>query len=344
MRVLAVVFLSLIHTPQDGRMVREGSSPQLVTDTRGTVRMIFGRRDTIFSATSRDKGGTFDVPQIVGLVRGMHLGNTRGPVVASSATRSLIAAGDTEGNVHLFQLDHRTNEWKRHPWMLNTVPRSAPEGLGTLAADTADHFYAVWLDYRESRQTQIYFATIAGSSNNAPANKRIYASPDGHVCECCRPSVAAFGSTVAVMFRNWLRGHRDMYVLTSPDRGKRFSEAHKLGTGTWKLDACPMDGGALAFDGGGRATTVWRRELSVYYAADTSSERLIGTGKNPMLSQRGNTAHIVWQDGARIRLNTLPPGTESIVGEGRLPSVITTDDGRALVAWERDGRVYVRKM
>jgi hypothetical protein len=105
-----------------------------------------------------------------------------------------------------------------------------------------------------------------------------------------------------------------------------------------------MDGGALAFDGAGRVSTVWRRELSVYYTAGTSSERLIGTGKNPMLSQRGSTTHIVWQDGVRIKLSTLPQGTESIVAEGRLPSVITTDDGRALVAWEREGRVYVRKM
>jgi hypothetical protein len=191
MRVLTVVLLSLMHAPQDGaRMVREGTSPQLVTDTRGVVRMIFGRRDTIFSAASRDKGATFEAPQVVGVVRGMHLGNTRGPVVASSTTRSLVAAGDTEGNTHLFQLDHRTNDWKWQAWMLNTVAGSAPEGLGTLAADTADNFYAVWLDYRDSRQTQIYFATIAASSNDAPANRMIYASPDGHVCECCRPMEA----------------------------------------------------------------------------------------------------------------------------------------------------------
>jgi hypothetical protein len=325
-------------------VLREGASPQLAMDTRGTIRVIFGRGDTVFSATSLDNGTRFGPVNVVGVVRGMHLGNTRGPVIASSRTRSLVAAADREGNVHLFQLDHRTNAWKRLAWTLNTVPGSAPEGLGTLAADTADTFHAVWLDYRESRQTHIYFATLESGSAVAPTNRKIYASRDGHVCECCRPSIATSGNTVAVMFRNWLDGNRDMYAITSTDRGKTFGDARKLGSGTWKLDACPMDGGALVLDQSGSISSVWRRELSVYYTSGSQAERVIGRGKNPMLSQRAGAAHIAWQDGTRIRLMALPSGTESIVGEGRLPSLLTTHDGGAFVAWEKDGRVYVRKM
>ncbi len=341
---LILLVLATATQPQGAMQLREGSSPQLAMDTRGTIRMIFGRGDTVFSATSRDQGASFGPGEIVGIVRGMHLGNTRGPVLASSRTRSLVAATDKDGNTHLFQLDHRTNAWTRQAWTLNTVAASAPEGLGTLAADTTDTFYATWLDYRESKQTHIYFAKVEAASATAPVNQRIYASPDGHVCECCRPSVVASGRYVAVMFRNWLGGNRDMYLLMSNDNGKTFGSAEKLGVGSWKLDACPMDGGAVALAASGRATSVWRRELDVYYTSAGSREMRVGTGRNPMLSQSAGVTHIVWQDGTQIKLKTLPRSIETVVGEGRLPQILATPNGGAVVAWERDGRVYYRKM
>jgi hypothetical protein len=342
--LLLLLALAAAAQPPPATLLRDGSSPQLALDSRGNVRMIFGRGDTIFSATSHDQGATFAPPEVVGFVRGMHLGNTRGPVVASSRNHSLVAAGDREGDVHLFQLDHRTNAWTRRARTLNTVTRSAPEGLGTLAADTTDTFYAAWLDYRESKQTHIYFARIDAASTVAIANQRIYASPDGHVCECCRPSVAVFGRTVGVMFRNWVDGNRDMYLLMSLDRGSSFAPAEKLGAGSWKLAACPMDGGALVVDGAGGAATVWRRGLDVYFATPGQSELRLGSGRNPMLAQRGGTHYVVWQDGPRVILKTLPQSTEAVVGDGRLPQVLATPDGRAVVAWENDGRVYFRKM
>jgi hypothetical protein len=346
MRTLLFVLIALTAAaqPRPGTLLREGSSPQLAMDASGNVRMVFGRGDTIFSATSRDQGASFGPVALVGIVPGMHLGNTRGPVVASGRNRSLVAATDREGDIHLFQLDHRTNVWTRRAQALNTAQHSAPEGLGTLAADTMDTFYATWLDYRESKRTHIYFARIETASAVAPANQRIYASPDGHVCECCRPSIAVAGRTVAVMFRNWVDGNRDMYLLTSSDRGTVFGSARKLGAGSWKLDACPMDGGALVLGATGSAATVWRRELDVYFAIPGEREVRLGSGRNPMLDQRGGRTFVVWQDGPRIILKTLPQGTESVVGDGRLPQVLATPDGRALVAWERDGRVYFRKM
>ena len=39
-------------------------------------------------------------------------------------------------------------------------------------------------------------------------------SPDGTICECCDPSLAAMGhGEFAVMWRNKLGGSRDLYTL-----------------------------------------------------------------------------------------------------------------------------------
>jgi hypothetical protein len=274
----------------------------------------------------------------------MHLGNTRGPVIASSTNRSTVLAVDTKGIISVFVLDHRKGRWLRRPAPLNAVDGSAPEGLATIAADNADNFYATWLDLRDARQNQIYFAKLGRGVTGGVANRRIYASPDGHVCECCRPTVAVSGRHVAVMFRNWLNGARDLYLTRSSDGGATFSEATKLGAGTWKLDACPMDGGDLTLGDNGDVTTIWRRELDIYIARPGQPEERIATGRSPMMATRGRTTVVVWQDGRDIKLRTLDSDSITVVGQGRLPQVTILRDGKSLVAWERDGKVYYRKI
>ncbi len=339
---MTLVLLSLAATllSDPSTIVREGSSPQLAIDSRGTIRMIFGRKDTIFAVTSRDGGQRFGPATTVGILPGMHLGSTRGPTIASSRSRSVVVAVDTGGNITTFQLDHARDRWTKHGTSLNDVPRSAPEGLATVAATASDEFHAVWLDLREGRQNQIYVGRIALDGATRVPNRRVYASPDGHVCECCRPSIATNGRHVAVMFRNWLAGARDMYLVTSTDGGRSFSAATKLGEGTWKLDACPMDGGSVAIDSRGVATTVWRREMTVYQARAGERETRIGEGRAPMIASGGSATYIVRQDGQSIKLTSSTGAAETIVGEGRHPQVLALADGRAFVAWEKAGQVH----
>ncbi len=321
-------------------IVRDGSSPQLAADIRGTIRMIFGRKDTIFAVTSRDGGARFSAAATVGIIPGMHLGNSRGPTIASSRTRSVVVAVDTAGNITTFQLDHARDRWTKHGTHLNDAPGSAPEGLATVAANDADEFHAVWLDLREGRQNQIYFGRVAIDGATRTANRRLYASPDGHVCECCRPNIAIRGRHVAVMFRNWLDGARDMYLTTSADGGRTFSPAAKVGAGTWKLDACPMDGGNVAVDARGIATTVWRRELTVYRARVGEQEIRIGEGRAPMIANSGTGTFVVRQDGQSIKLTSPAGATETVVGEGRHPQALALPDSRVLVTWELAGQVH----
>jgi hypothetical protein len=86
-----------------------------------------------------------------------------------------------------------------------------------------------------------------------------------------------------------------MYLTTSSDGGETFSKAWKLGQGSWRLDACPMDGGAYADLFPGNHATVWRRGDSVFLAqSGVYEERLLGRGEQPWIASANSTYHIVW--------------------------------------------------
>jgi hypothetical protein len=115
-----------------------------------------------------------------------------------------------------------------------------------MAAAPDGTVYCVWLDLRNHR-TQVYGAASADGGASWQEERLIYESPDGSVCECCQPQTAYDPQGhLYVMWRNQLAGARDMYLAHSEDNGQTFSQAVKLGRGTWPLNACPMDGGGLA--------------------------------------------------------------------------------------------------
>src|SRR4029434_6883546 len=102
-------------------------------------------------------------------------------------------------------------------------------------------------------------------------NSLVYKSPDRSVCECCHPSVIYDDQgRLHVMWRNSLGGNRDMFWASSDDNGKSFKPAVKLGVGSWKLDACPMDGGAMAVARDGKLAAAWRRDKEVFLTASKS--------------------------------------------------------------------------
>ena len=105
-----------------------------------------------------------------------------------------------------------------------------------------------------------------------------------------------------------------------------------------------MDGGSLSVSESGRITTVWRRELDLFRASLGEAEERFGAGKNPMMSERAGITHVVWQDGASVKMKTLPANVETVVGTGRLPQVVALPNGRAIVAWESNGHVIARRL
>ena len=146
---------------------------------------------------------------------------------------------------------------------LNDKPTAAREGLQAMAADADGHVAMIWLDDRDAPAEALWGAFSNDAGATWSRNVMLYASPERSICECCHPSLLAlFGhGEFAAMWRNAVGGSRDFYVMRLRD-GKPVSGAVKQGQGTWKLEACPMDGGGIAVRDG-QIASAWRREHDV---------------------------------------------------------------------------------
>lgn len=318
-----------------------GQQPNAAIDTRGTVRIAYGEGEKIFCITSIDNGVSFSAPVLVGQIRGMHLGHTRGPQIASSKAFSLITAMDKEGNIHSFKLNHLTKAWAK-TGNANDSNGSAPEGLMALTADKEDNFYAVWLDLRLERKNNICFSSFSGKTADWSKNIMVYRSPDEHVCECCRPNISYGNNKLVIGFRNWLAGSRDIYYSVSADKGKTFSAARKSGTGTWKLNACPMDGGGLVINDSGKISTAWRRNGDVYYWSENQPEQRLGAGRDVSMTQLKGRAVVSWQENNRIKTMDMTRKTISEIGTGVSPRIYLLNNGKTLCLWEDNKTIKYR--
>ncbi len=222
--------------------------------------------------------------------------------------------------------------------------RGAPtEGLHGLAADGKGHLFAVWLDNRD-HGSRLYGSRSDDGGATWSKNALVYASPDGTICECCHPSVAFDrDGKIVVMWRNWLNGSRDMYLARSGENAK-FSAPEKLGEGTWKLNACPMDGGGVAVTDAG-IVTAWRREHSLFLDRPGKPEIEIGQGTDVSISPAKNGVYAIWTTPAGIVVRGPGDAKARPVGaKGSFPSVAALPGGGALAAWENDGRITIQSV
>ncbi len=333
-----LLLVSRLSVAQQPVPIATGRQPSLTTDGDGTVHLVFGRPGEIWYSASQQET-TFSAPVRVDTLSGLHLGASRGPQIAVSKQTVLITAIDGRGNVWAYCLDRPTGRWTRRIRVTDS-PAAAPEGFVALtAAGEPNRFMAVWLDVRGDKQNKIAGAVTSDGGQTWSANRLLYRSPDGSVCECCQPSVAASGTQVAILFRNWLNGCRDMYVLKSTNGGQTFGDTVRLGQGSWPLKACPMDGGSLALLEDGTVETVWRRDNRLFAARPGELEVELGRGKNAqLLSQTGLNLY-VWQDEGNIwALRGV--GTEpKRLGPGNFAKLTPFGENQALCVWESEGKI-----
>jgi hypothetical protein len=327
--------------------------PQLAV-SGSTVALAFGAGHSIYFSRSADSGKSFTPPVKVAGSAIIPLTRHRGPRIAFAGSAIVITAvtGKTaaEGtHAHGLPSDGDLMAWRSTDggttWskgtMVNDVPGAATEGLHGLATDGKGRLFAAWLDKRD-HGTRLYGSRSDDGGLTWSKNMSIYASPDGTICECCHPSVA-FGpdGTILVMWRNWLGGSRDMYLARSSGGG-RFSSPQKLGEGTWKLNACPMDGGGIAVSANG-IVTAWRRDHSVFLDRPGDPEKEIGQGTDVALSEGRSGVYVIWSTPETVQLLVPGAATPRNLGEkGSFPSVAALASGGAVVAWENDGKVSVR--
>jgi len=322
--------------------------PQLVA--RGNdVAVAYGAGNAIYFAASTDGGTTFGAPVMVSSQGELALGMHRGPRVAYTRQGIVTSAvvGEQgkgkDGDVLAWRSLDGGKTWSA-PVRVNDVAGSAREGLHAMAFGGRDTLFAAWLDLRE-KGTRLYGATSTDGGASWSANRLVYASPSGTVCQCCHPSVAVDGSgAILVMFRNALEGSRDMYLARSSDGGKTFEPAQKVGQGTWKLDACPMDGGGVTVDEKGSVATIWRREGTVFATRGGGPEHSLGEGRNPATAATKAGTYSVWTEGPSVRVTTPRAVSETVDEDGAFPALTVVRDGSAVVAWESKGAIVIRKV
>lgn len=274
----------------------DAKQPQVAVNAKGEIFVVFGNPQGVWFSSSKGGDKSFSAPMKIADVKGLALGMRRGPrIVVNGNSIAVTAISHTSGNLLTWYSPDAGATWSKEA-AINEVPTSAREGMHGLAGDGAGNVFVLWLDLRE-KKTQLWCAKSTDGGKSWTKNIRVYKSPDETICECCHPSVA-FGpkGEIIAMWRNWLGGNRDIYRSISVDGGRTFGDAAKLGTGSWPLKGCPMDGGSLTV-AGKDTVYVWRRELKVFATTPHAPEMLIAeSGAHPIALPASNGQfEFIWQ-------------------------------------------------
>lgn len=309
--------------------------------------MVFGSGDTIWLARSADQGRSFAAPSKVVALPKILLGRHRGPRVAIVGKTIVVSAIASEpGDLMVWRSVDGGRSWSR-PVAINDTPKAAREGLHAMVGDAEGHMAAAWLDDRGGTGKRLYGAFSDDAGLSWSRNVLLYESPDGTICQCCDPSLAVVEHVMGhgeftVMWRNALGGSRDLYTLRLRG-GRAVGPAVKQGEGTWKLDACPMDGGGLAVRHG-QVASAWRREHDIYLALPGKPEVKIGSGQDVALAAGSQGFYAAWSTASGIELFGPDGKTSRVSSGGAFPVLVSLPDGGALLAWEEgDAIVTVRQ-
>jgi hypothetical protein len=322
-------------TLEEGSTPGHPQQPHVVVDGDGAIHVVYGAGQQVRYRSSRDGGKTFSAAVNLPAAGAISLGMRRGPRIAvgKDAICATVIGGvqgkGKDGDVLAFRSEDQGRTWTG-PVLVNDVQDSAREGLHAMAAGPDGELCCVWLDLRH-RKTEVMASRSMDDGRTWSPNVLVYRSPDGSVCECCHPSVALDDrGHLHVLWRNSLAGKRDMYTSVSSDGGATFGPAAKLGSGTWPLDACPMDGGAIAVADRSVAT-VWRRGAEVFLVEGQQPERRLGLFA-AWLTKRGESL-LLLKPGAKQPIPLAPHAADPVIAaapQGRGPLV---------AAWEvRQGK------
>lgn len=338
--VLNTLFSWITYPPADQNdsmiTIGKGQQPDAFIDGQGIVRLVYGLEDSLYYVFSADMGKSFTKPAyIASLPEGLMLGMGRGPRIASDGTAIMVAAVNEKGNIYSWKLNPSSNKWEG-PVKINDADTVAKEGFVAIARGKGNSIYATWNDLR-SGHNQIYGSVSPDGGLSWSKNKLIYTSPDTTICECCKLSMVYDNrDKMYVMWRNQMDGYRDMYLLSFEEGMNKISSPAKLGSGSWKLKACPMDGGSLYSDQQGNIGTIWRRESDLFLCEPGKNEIKVGTGRNPVVVKNTFGTQAIWSDHNEIMGYSTRTKKLVSLGSGRQPFAISGEN-TMIVFWETAG-------
>lgn len=306
-----------------------------------SVHVVVATARGIEYAASTDGGRTFGPAVLVSPDPSVYVGFGRGPRVAPTSSGACIVAEVREPAAILAWTTRDGIAWSQ-PIVVTREPGAAEEGLHALASDGGSRLFAAWVDLR-SKQAEIRGArsTDGGASWS---ETKVYASPSGAICPCCAPSVAFLADgSLAVQFRNEIEGARDPWLAVSRDGGASFEPAQKLGSGSWKIAACPADGGSIARVEGGWLAA-WQRDGEIFTSSPNWSEMRQMHGVLPALAATATGSCMAWQDARNgALLYASQGGTPTRLGRGVTTwSLCTTQSGRPFLAFAEGGAFRTR--
>jgi hypothetical protein len=341
--VPALVSGSEPFTIFSGSSERSPKQPQASMDSRGVAHVTFGVGDDVYYC--RVGSDEKPSPLVAFRVPNMSLGMRRGPRIAHAGDSIVITAiggpkgKGTDGDVLAYRTLDGGMSWLG-PVKVNDIEASAREGLHSMTASDDGTLWCVWLDLRAKR-TQLFASKSIDQGASWSKNQLVYKSPDGSICECCHPSVVAEGNFVHILFRNSLKGNRDMYLVSSDNQGETFGIGERLGLQHWSLNACPMDGGMLAIAPKGEVVSAWRRGGTIFTSVgEASLETMLENGEQPWIASGPSGTYVVWltkRDG-QLRLVKLGNGNSRIISENARDPIVAVGDGnesQVFVFWEQ---------
>lgn len=267
--------VKIIRTP-DG-----GIQPQVAVDRDGVVHLIYFKGEEmagdIYYVRKSARDTEFSKP--------LRVNSVPGSAVATGSIRGAQIALGRSGRVHVAWLGSGKAQ-PRGPGnatpMLYTRLNDAGtafepqrnvmqfavglDGGGSLAADNFGDVYVVWHRNPDKNGEANRRVWVAHSRDGGKTFAReVLANRDSTgACGCC--GLRAFADdhgTLYILYRAAREAiHRDMYLLTSSDRGRTFREDL---VSPWELNACPMTTDFVS-QAEANVLIAWQTQEQVYYA------------------------------------------------------------------------------
>jgi hypothetical protein len=272
------------------RVPESGIQPQIV-EKNGIVHLLYFTGDPkngdLNYVASHDYGRTFSKPIRVNSEAGtaMATGNIRGGQMAIGANGSVHvawigsslakprAASKSAPVLYARMADAKDHfEASRH---VNDASRGA-DGA-SIAADSKDDVFVFWHaqppEEKNEADRRLWIARSTDGGKSFAGEKLAYSKPTG-VCGCCGSrAFADEDDTVYTLFRAATRViHRDMYLLTSMDRGMTF---HGADIARWDIGACVMSSASL-IQSGKDVLAAWESEKQVYFGRVNHATHQLG--------------------------------------------------------------------
>lgn len=298
--ILLLPLLAIAAPPVGVMRVPNGGVEPQVAARGGIVHMVYFKGDEnhgdLFYIRSED-GEKFTKP--------VRVNSEAGSALAIGAVRGAQLSIGKSGRVHVVwngsrggAMFYARSDGDRFEPQRNLAEKhNGVDGGGSVAADDEGNVYVVWhappSKNGDEATRRVWLARSDDDGQNFKTEIPI--SESTGACACCAIAAGVNdGAKISVLYRSANgRVHRDIYLLTSTDRGKTFS-SEKLDE--WEIGQCVMSTAsigrsALAFESHGQIVT--KLNNAMVHAPDDGKNR-----KHPAVATnaRGETL-LAWTEG-----------------------------------------------